>query len=166
MQKIIIKTNKGEICAELYEDKAPLTVANFLAYVDAGFYDGTIFHRVIDSFMIQGGGFTPAMEQKQTRLPVKNEADNGLSNLRGTLAMARTGVVDSATSQFFINLVDNLYLDFQAPTPRAYGYCVFGKVASGMETVDAIAKVRTSDSGRYQNVPVEPVVIESIRKAE
>jgi cyclophilin family peptidyl-prolyl cis-trans isomerase len=141
-------------------------VANFLSYVDSGFYDGTIFHRVIDSFMIQGGGFTPGMEQKQTKLPVKNEANNGLSNLRGTMAMARTGVVDSATSQFFINLVDNLYLDFQAPTPRSYGYCVFGKVVAGMDTVDAIAKVRTSDSGRYQNVPVEPVVIESIRRVE
>ena len=165
MQQIIIETSKGKIVAELDEEKAPATVANFLSYVDDKFYDGTIFHRVIDGFMIQGGGFTPEMRQKATKAPVKNEADNGLANARGTLAMARTMVVDSATCQFFINLVDNGFLNFRAKTPQGYGYCVFGKVTEGMEVVDAIAKVATGNKGMHQNVPVEPVTILSVRRA-
>ncbi len=163
--QIVIDTTMGVITAELYADKAPLTVSNMLAYIDAKFYDGTIFHRVINSFMIQGGGFTRDMIQKKTNPPVKNEADNGLRNERGTLAMARTMIVDSATSQFFINLVDNGgHLDFKAKTDSGYGYCVFGKVVDGMDVVDAIAKTPTSFAGRHQNVPVEPVLINSIRR--
>ena len=162
--QVIIETNKGTITAELYEDKAPVTVKNFLAYVDEKFYDETIFHRVIDKFMIQGGGFTKEMVQKQTKTPIKNEADNGLQNKRGTLAMARTMVVDSATCQFFINLVDNGFLDFRSKTDQGYGYCVFGAVTEGMDVVDAIAKVATGNNGRHQNVPTEPVVIKSIRR--
>ncbi|MBP5511275.1 MAG: peptidyl-prolyl cis-trans isomerase [Kiritimatiellae bacterium] len=165
MQQIVIETSKGKIVAELDAEKAPATVANFLSYVDDKFYDGTIFHRVIDGFMIQGGGFTPEMRQKATKPPVKNEADNGLANARGTLAMARTMVVDSATCQFFINLVDNGFLNFRAKTPREYGYCVFGKVTEGMEVVDAIAKVATGNKGMHQNVPEDPVTILSIRRA-
>ncbi|MCJ7796538.1 MAG: peptidylprolyl isomerase [Thermoleophilia bacterium] len=159
---VLIKTSMGDITAELDADAAPLTVANFLGYVEDGSYDGTIFHRVMAGFMIQGGGFTPDMQQKPTRAPVKNEADNGLKNLRGTLAMARTTVVDSATSQFFINVVDNAFLDFKAATQQGYGYAVFGKVTAGMDVVDAIAAVPTTTSGRSENVPVTPVVIESV----
>jgi cyclophilin family peptidyl-prolyl cis-trans isomerase len=162
--QIIIDTSLGTITAELYPAKAPATVSNLLSYVDAKFYDATIFHRVIDSFMIQGGGFTRDMIQKKNQAPVKNEADNGLRNERGTLAMARTMIVDSATSQFFINLVDNSFLDFKSKTDAGWGYCVFGKVVEGMEVVDKIAKVRTDLSGRLQNVPVEPVIINSIRR--
>jgi len=163
--QIIIDTSMGAITAELYPAKAPATVSNMLAYIDANFYDATIFHRVIDGFMIQGGGFTRDMIQKKNSAPVKNEADNGLHNERGTLAMARTMIVDSATSQFFINLVDNLSnLDFKAKTDAGWGYCVFGKVIEGMDVVDKIAKTPTGFSGRYQNVPVEPVVINSIRR--
>ncbi|MBO4287551.1 MAG: peptidyl-prolyl cis-trans isomerase [Kiritimatiellae bacterium] len=165
MQKIVIETSKGKIVAELDEEKAPATVANFLSYVDDKFYDGTIFHRVIDGFMIQGGGFTPEMQQKATKPPVKNEADNGLANARGTLAMARTMVVDSATCQFFINLVDNGFLNFRSKTPQGYGYCVFGRVTEGMEVVDAIAKVATGFKGMHRDVPVEPVTILSVRRA-
>ncbi len=136
-----------------------------LAYIDAKHYDATIFHRVIDGFMIQGGGFTRDMVQKKTNAPIKNEADNGLRNERGTLAMARTMVVDSATSQFFINLTDNSgHLNFKAKTDAGYGYCVFGKVIEGMDVVDKIAKTPTGNSGRHQNVPLEPVVITSIRR--
>jgi cyclophilin family peptidyl-prolyl cis-trans isomerase len=160
MKQVLLKTTQGDIVIALDEEKAPLTVANFLAYVKDGFYNGTIFHRVIPGFMIQGGGMTADMEQKANGEPIKNEADNGLKNLRGTLAMARTQVVDSATSQFFINLVDNPYLDHQDPSPQGYGYAVFGKVTEGMETVDAIAGVATGNSGMHQNVPVEPVIIE------
>lgn len=163
--RIVIKTSKGDMEADLFEDKAPETVANFLSYVDAKFYDGTVFHRVIPGFMIQGGGFTPDMRQKSTRAPVKNEARNGLSNKRGTLAMARTSVVDSATSQFFVNHADNAFLDFRAPTAQGYGYCVFGEVVSGLETLDAIAKVPTKTVSWYENVPAEPVVILSVRRA-
>jgi cyclophilin family peptidyl-prolyl cis-trans isomerase len=159
---VLIKTSMGDITAELDADAAPLTVANFLSYVEDDSYDGTIFHRVMAGFMIQGGGFTPDMQQKPTRAPVKNEADNGLKNLRGTLAMARTTVVDSATSQFFINVVDNAFLDFKAATQQGYGYAVFGKVTAGMDVVDAIAAVPTTTSGRSENVPVTPVVIESV----
>ena len=164
MQRVAIETSKGKIVVELNEEKAPLTVKNFLSYVDEKFYDETIFHRVIDGFMIQGGGFTQTMTQKRTKAPVRNEAQNGLSNKRGTLAMARTSIVDSATSQFFINLVDNPYLDFRAANDREFGYCVFGRVVEGMDVVDAIAKVRTGDYLPHQNVPVEPVVIRSIRR--
>jgi len=162
--QIIIDTNLGKMTAELDAEKAPVTVSNMLAYVDAQFYDATIFHRVIDGFMIQGGGFTREMVQKKTNAPIKNEADNGLSNTRGTLAMARTMVVDSATSQFFINLIDNHFLDFKAKTDSGWGYCVFGKIVDGMDVVDKIAKVQTGFSERHQNVPVEPVVINSIRR--
>jgi cyclophilin family peptidyl-prolyl cis-trans isomerase len=162
--QIIIDTSLGPIVAELDPSKAPATVSNVLAYIDAKFYDGTIFHRVINGFMIQGGGFTRDMIQKATNPPVKNEADNGLKNARGTLAMARTMIVDSATSQFFINLVDNAYLDFKAKNDREWGYCVFGKVVEGMDVVDRIAQVKTDFSGRHQNVPVDPVMINSVRR--
>lgn len=161
--QIIIDTSMGTITAELYPAKAPATVSNMLAYIDAKFYDATIFHRVIDGFMLQGGGFTRDMIQKKTLAPVKNEADNGLHNERGTLAMARTMIVDSATSQFFINLIDNSFLDFKSKTDAGWGYCVFGKVIDGMDVVDKIAKARTDMSGRFQNVPIEPIVINSIR---
>ena len=152
----------GTITLELDEAKAPATVANFAQYAKDGHYDGTIFHRVIDGFMVQGGGFTRDMNQKKTREPVRNEAMNGLKNRRGTIAMARTMVVDSATSQFFNNLVDNDFLDFQSPTPQGFGYAVFGKVVSGMEVVDAIAKVKTGSAGPHQNVPETPVVIRKV----
>ena len=165
--QILIETTLGEIKAELFADKAPMTVSNILNYVDKKFYDETIFHRVIDGFMIQGGGFTEQMVQKDTDAPVKNEADNGLSNTRGTLAMARTMVVDSATCQFFINLVDrNTFLDHKAKTDRGWGYCVFGKVVEGMEVVDKIAKTPTGNKGRFQDVPTTPVVIKRIRRIE
>lgn len=159
---VLIKTSMGDITAELDADKAPLSVANFLSYVKDGSYDGTIFHRVIPGFMVQGGGFTPDMQQKPTHAPVKNEADNGLKNLRGTLAMARTGVVDSATSQFFINVADSAFLDFKSATPQGYGYAVFGKVTAGMDVVDAIVAAPTATKAPYENVPVTPIVIESI----
>lgn len=165
--QIVIDTSLGVITAELYQDKAPATVSNMLAYIDAKFYDQTIFHRVIDGFMIQGGGFTKDMVQKKTNAPIKNEADNGLRNERGTLAMARTTVVDSATSQFFINLTDNSgHLNFKSKTDAGYGYCVFGKVIEGMDVVDKIAKTPTGFSGRYQNVPVDPVIIKSVRRKD
>jgi len=162
---LIIDTSKGKITLELYPDKAPATVSNMLSYVDAKFYDGTIFHRVIDGFMIQGGGFTCDMLQKRSNAPIKNEADNGLRNERGTIAMARTSFVDSATSQFFINLVDNSRsLNFKAKTDAGYGYCVFGKVIDGMDVVDMIGKSATGISGRHRDVPKEPVIINSIRR--
>jgi cyclophilin family peptidyl-prolyl cis-trans isomerase len=164
---VVIKTSKGTIEVELYPDKAPATVKNFLDYVDAGHYDGTIFHRVITNFMIQGGGFTPDGQQKPTKPPVKNEANNGLKNTRGTLAMARTQVVDSATAQFFINHADNAFLDFKAETPQGFGYCVFGKVTSGMDVVDAIAtaaKTEPKTPGVFQDRPKEDVIIESVKR--
>ena len=157
-----IETSLGDIELELDAAKAPLTVTNFMAYAKAGHYDGTVFHRVIDGFMIQGGGFDKSMDQKETRAPIRNEAMNGLKNDRGTIAMARTMIVDSATSQFFINLVDNEFLNFTSPTPQGFGYAVFGKVTDGMEVVDAIAKVRTGFHGPHQNVPEEPVVIRKV----
>ena len=163
--KVVIETSKGTMEAELWEDKAPKTVANFLRYVDEKFYDGTIFHRVIPGFMIQGGGFTPEMEQKRTHEPVVNEARNRVPNERGTLAMARTNVVDSATSQFFVNHADNAFLDFKAPTAQGFGYCVFGKLTSGFDVLDAIAKVPTTTVSWYENVPATPVVILSVRRA-
>lgn len=162
MKKATIETNLGTITAELDDAKAPITVKNFVEYAKAGHYNGTIFHRVIDGFMIQGGGFTKDMVQKETRDPIKNEAANGLKNDRGTLAMARTMIVDSATSQFFINLVDNDFLNFRSPDMRGFGYAVFGKVTAGMDVVDKIAKVRTGNAGPHQNVPVEPVTIVKI----
>ena len=160
----MINTSKGTFKAELWGDKAPKTVASILGYVDNGFFDGLIFHRVIPGFMIQGGGFTPDMSQKATGEPVRNEADNGALNERGTLAMARTADPHSATAQFFVNLVDNKFLNYTASDAQGYGYCVFGKVVEGMDVVDAIAKVGTGNRGPHQNVPVEPVVILSITR--
>lgn len=159
--KVAIDTNYGTIVLELYPDKAPGTVANFLQYVDSGFYENTIFHRVIDGFMIQGGGFSPDYQQKPVRAPIKNEANNGLSNQRGTIAMARTSQPHSATSQFFINTVDNTRLDYRFETPQGWGYCVFGKVIDGMEVVDEISKTPTGPAGPFNSdAPQAPVVIE------
>ena len=148
---------------QLFDKQAPVSVENFLRYVDEGFFDGTVFHRVIAGFMIQGGGLTADMKDKKGHDPIKNEATNGLKNKRGTLAMARTNDINSATSQFFINLVDNDFLDNKAGN---YGYAVFGRVDSGMEVVDAIAAVKTGNKGRYQDVPTETVTIESARRVE
>ncbi len=160
-----MKTTAGTITLELYPDKAPKTVENFLAYVDAGFYDNTVFHRVIKGFMIQGGGFTKGMTQKETRPPIPNEADNGLKNERGTIAMARTNQPHSATSQFFINLVDNRMLDFRSKNLRGWGYCVFGKVVSGMEAVDTIAKLPTGVRHGHRDVPLEDAIILSVTRS-
>jgi len=159
---VTIKTSKGQITIALDADKAPISTENFLNYVNDDFYAQTIFHRVIPNFMIQCGGFTPEMTQKESRSEIKNEAANGLENLRGTLAMARTQVVDSASSQFFINLADNDFLNHQDKTPNGYGYAVFGKVIEGMEIVDKIAQVATGNSGYHQDVPKEAVIIESV----
>ena len=161
---VTIETSEGAITAELDEAKAPVTVENFLKYVDEGFFDGTIFHRVIKDFMIQGGGFTTDMKEKDTHEPIRNEAGNGLTNQRGTLAMARTSVVNSATSQFFINTVDNAFLNHRDETPRGFGYAVFGRVVDGMDVVDRIRGVPTRTSGHFQDVPAKPVVIQSIRR--
>lgn len=158
--KVLFKTNHGDFTVELYADKAPKTVANFLTYVKEGHYNGTIFHRVISDFMIQGGGFTPDMEQKKTHDPVENEADNGLKNVIGTLAMARTNDPQSATAQFFINTANNDFLDFREKTARAWGYAVFGRVIEGMKTVNDIREVKTGRNGMHQDVPKEPVIIE------
>jgi peptidyl-prolyl cis-trans isomerase B (cyclophilin B) len=157
--RVRLETGKGYIVLELNPAAAPATVANFLTYVKDGFYDGTIFHRVIKGFMIQGGGFTPDLQQKQTREPVRNEADNGLANRRGTVAMARTPDPHSATSQFFINTVDNEFLNFRDKSVQGWGYTVFGRVVEGMETVDAIAAVPTGAARIGRDVPVEPVII-------
>ena len=158
-----IETSMGNIVLELDAVNAPVTVANFLAYANEGFYEGTIFHRVIDGFMIQGGGLNEDMRDKANKkAPIKNEATNGLKNKRGTVAMARTGVVDSATSQFFINIKDNDFLDHTAPTPQGYGYAVFGKVTDGLETVDAIRRVQTGNRGMHQDVPREPITIHKV----
>ncbi len=154
-----LETSMGEIVLELNSEKAPATVANFLQYVKDGFYNGTIFHRVINGFMIQGGGFDAQMNQKPTRAPIKNEADNGLKNAPYTIAMARTQDPHSATSQFFINVVDNKMLNHRDQTIPGWGYCVFGKVIKGKEVVDKIKAVATTTKGMYQNVPVEPVTI-------
>jgi cyclophilin family peptidyl-prolyl cis-trans isomerase len=162
---VVMETSKGTIKIELFPDKAPETVKNFLSYVDDKFYDGTIFHRVIRGFMIQGGGFDPEMRQKQTKAPIKNEASNGLSNARGTIAMARTMDPDSATAQFYINVVDNPALD-AANARDGVGYCVFGKVTEGMDVVDQIRAVQTGVRGGMRDVPVEPVAIKSVRRAE
>jgi peptidyl-prolyl cis-trans isomerase B (cyclophilin B) len=157
---VALDTSHGRIVLELYPDKAPKTVENFLQYVKSGFYDGTIFHRVIPDFMIQGGGFASDMRQKPTRTPIQNEADNRVLNQRGTIAMARTGDPHSATAQFFINLKDNGFLDHTGKNPQGWGYTAFGKVVEGMDVVDKIAKVRTASKGGHENVPSEPVVIE------
>ncbi|MDR1857445.1 MAG: peptidyl-prolyl cis-trans isomerase [Desulfovibrio sp.] len=156
---VVLETTSGEIWLELDAEKAPKTVANFLKYVDDGFYGNTLFHRVIPGFMIQGGGMSPKMEEKDTGAPIANEADNGLPNARGTIAMARTGDPHSATAQFFINLVDNDFLNHSAPTTEGWGYCVFGKVVDGMDIVDKIAKVKTKSHGVHENVPVDMVLI-------
>ena len=157
--RVALETSLGEITIELDPVRAPLTTANFIQYVKEGFYDGTVFHRVIPDFMNQGGGFTPDMEQKQTRSPITNEADNGLVNKRGTIAMARTSAPHSATAQFFINLKDNAFLNHRNKSMSGWGYCVFGRVVSGMNVVDAIAGKPTRTVGMFQNVPVEPIVI-------
>ena len=159
----VIHTSKGEVRLELFADQAPISVDNFISYAKSGFYDGTIFHRVISHFMIQGGGFTADMEKKPTGEPIANEAGNGLSNKRGTIAMARTNDPHSATAQFFINVQDNMNLDYTGQTSSgAWGYAVFGRVTSGMEVVDEIRFVQTTQAGPYSDVPVEPVVIERV----
>ena len=160
---VVFETSYGNFTIELFDKEAPVTVANFLQYVDDGFFNETIFHRVMPGFVIQGGGFTPEMKQKDTRDPIQNEADNGVKNERGTLSMARTQDVNSATSQFFVNLADNAFLD---QGTRDFGYAVFGKVVEGMDVVDEIAKVKTGNSGFHQNVPVEPVVVTLARRAD
>jgi cyclophilin family peptidyl-prolyl cis-trans isomerase len=162
VEQVVIETNYGKITVELDDEKAPLSVANFLSYVDSGHYKDTIFHRVIKDFMIQGGNFTTEMVPKKTTTPIKNEAGNGLRNLRGTIAMARTGVIDSATSQFFINLKDNDFLDHKDNSIRGYGYAVFGKVTGGMDVVDKIGTSPTHTFRQFSDVPVEPVVILNI----
>lgn len=162
--KIALETSKGAIELELDAAKAPITVANFVKYVRKGHYDGLIFHRVIPNFMIQGGGFTPDMQQKETDANIENEAKNGLKNVRGSIAMARTPNPHSASSQFFINLKDNSFLDY--PGQDGWGYCVFGKVSKGLEVVDAIAAVQTANNGRHGDVPVEPVLIKSAKVLE
>ncbi|MBN8440831.1 MAG: peptidyl-prolyl cis-trans isomerase [Thauera sp.] len=159
-----LRTSKGDLVVELFADKAPKSAENFVRYVKDGHYNGTIFHRVIDGFMVQGGGFDAAMNQKPTRAPIDNEAKNGLKNEPGTLAMARTADPHSASSQFFINLVPNTFLDY--PSRDGWGYAVFGKVVKGMDVVEKIAKVQTKNLGPHQNVPAEPVVIESARILE
>ena len=162
--QVEVKTNAGTVVIELYPEKAPTTVENFLQYARDGFFDGTIFHRVIPGFMIQGGGFTADFKQKPTRAPIRNEAENGLKNTIGTVAMARTSDPHSATAQFFINVADTPNLDFRFPTQEGYGYCVFGKVVKGMDVVQRIAKVETGlGPPPYRDVPVKPIVIESVR---
>ncbi len=156
-----LKTNHGDILLDLNAEKAPLTVENFLQYVNDGFFNNTIFHRVIDGFMVQGGGMDPDMKQKTTRAPVKNEADNGLKNEAYTVAMARTSDPHSATAQFFINVANNDFLNHSAPTPNGWGYCVFGKVVEGQDVVDKIKKIRTGNKAGHQDVPTENIVIES-----
>jgi cyclophilin family peptidyl-prolyl cis-trans isomerase len=163
---VVMETSLGKVKIELDQAKAPISVKNFLSYVDGKFYDGTIFHRVISGFIIQGGGFTPDMQQTSTKAPIKNEAGNGLSNKRGTIAMARTNVVDSATAQFFINVVDNNVLDHRDDSPQGFGYAVFGKVIEGMDVVDKIKVVKTGLKMGFQDVPVETVVIKSIKRVQ
>lgn len=164
--QVVLETSLGKITLELYPAKAPITVKNFLSYVDSGFYDGTIFHRVIPGFMIQGGGMTPGLKEKTTQAPVKNEAGNGLSNQRGTIAMARTQVIDSATAQFFINVKDNTFLDHRDNSPSGFGYCVFGKVLQGMEVVDKIVASPTKTVGFHEDVPVEDILIIKAKRLE
>ena len=161
---VLISTSLGDITVELYNDRAPVSVQNFLQYANDGFYTGTVFHRVISGFMIQGGGFTTDMVEKPTRPPIRNEATNGLTNVRGTLAMARTEALRSATAQFFINIADNrVKLDHHGFSPEDFGYAVFGRVLSGLEVCDRIAAVKTRTNGPHEDVPVEPVVIKAVR---
>jgi cyclophilin family peptidyl-prolyl cis-trans isomerase len=162
--KVVMETSEGKITIELWADKAPASVENFLRYTDEKFYDGTIFHRVIGNFMIQGGGMTADMQRKATHEPIKNEAAQELKNDRGTVAMARTQAVDSATSQFFINVVNNAFLNHRDKTPRGFGYAVFGEVVEGMDVVDKIKNVKTTVAGPNRDVPETPVVIKSVRR--
>jgi cyclophilin family peptidyl-prolyl cis-trans isomerase len=164
--QVVMETSMGTVKIELFKDKAPISTRNFLSYVKDAYYDGTIFHRVIKSFMVQGGGMDVDMQPKKTKFAIKNEATNGLKNTRGTLAMARTSVVDSATSQFFINVVDNAFLDHTGKTPDRFGYAVFAQVVEGMDVVDAIREVKTGNKNGHGDVPVEPVFINSIRLIE
>lgn len=163
---VTFHTNHGDIVIKTFDDKAPVTVENFLSYCREGFYNNTIFHRVIDGFMIQGGGFEPGMKQKATKAQIKNEANNGLKNTRGTLAMARTNDPHSATAQFFINVVDNDFLNFRSERPEGWGYCVFAEVVEGMDVVDKIKGVATGNSGFHRDVPREDVVIEKVTVSE
>lgn len=160
--QVVVDTNRGSFVIELYPEKAPKTVANFMQYINTGFYKGTIFHRVINRFMIQGGGFTPDMAEKETRAPIINEAGNGLTNDIGTIAMARTSDPNSATSQFFINLENNQFLNYQSPDPELIGYCVFGRVLKGMDVVREIASSPTGNVGPYSDVPKESIIINGI----
>ena len=162
--RVVLETSEGKIVLELYMEKTPETVQNFLGYIDSEFYSGTIFHRVIPNFMIQGGGFATDMKKKSTRAPIRNEADKGLRNDRGTIAMARTNDPHSATAQFFINTAKNDFLNFKNKTEQGWGYAVFGKVVEGMDTVDAISAVKTTSRGQYRDVPVKPVVIKSVSR--
>lgn len=164
--RVLMETSMGNVTIELFKDKAPISVKNFLSYVKDGYYDGLIFHRVIPTFMIQGGGMDADMQQKKTKFAIKNEATNKLSNKRGTLAMARTAIVDSATSQFFINVADNPFLDNKGKRPEDFGYAVFGQVVDGMDVVDAIKGVKTGSKAGHSDVPVEPVFINSIKTIE
>ena len=164
--KVRIETSAGDIVIELDAEKAPISTENFLGYVNDGFYTDTIFHRVIKDFMVQGGGMNSDLSPKQTKAPIKNEADNGLSNDRGTVAMARTQIVDSATAQFFVNTVDNSFLNHQSPTPQGYGYAVFGKVVEGMDVVDAIREVKTGNHNMHQDVPLEAITIQATSVVE
>jgi peptidyl-prolyl cis-trans isomerase B (cyclophilin B) len=164
--QVLMETSMGSVKIELFKEKAPISVRNFLSYVNEGFFDGLIFHRVISSFMIQGGGFDQNMIQKKTKFAIKNEAANGLSNKCYTLAMARTNMVDSATSQFFINVVDNAFLDYRGKNPDQFGYAVFGQVIEGMDVVDAIKGVKTGNKGGHSDVPLEPVTINSMKLCE
>ncbi len=163
---VLMETSSGDMLLELFDDKAPESVRNFLSYVDEGFYDNTIFHRVINDFMIQGGGLTMRMEEKPTKAPIVNEAANGLKNVRGSLAMARTSDVHSATAQFFINVVDNPELDHQDDSPEGFGYCVFGQVIEGMDVVDKIKKLKTKAVGEHGNVPLDMVLITGASRFE
>lgn len=163
---VTLHTNHGDITLELFADKAPATVANFLDYCRSGHYNNTIFHRVINGFMIQGGGFEPGMKQKDTNAPIKNEANNGVSNAIGTIAMARTSEPHSASAQFFINVANNTFLDFKSETVQGWGYCVFGKVTAGMDVVDKIKGVATTRSGYHADVPAEDVIINSVTISE
>jgi len=164
--QVLMETSMGNVKIELFKDKAPISVRNFLSYVKEAYYDGLIFHRVIKGFMVQGGGLDVDMNPKKTKFAIKNEADNGLKNTRGTLAMARTNMVDSATSQFFVNVVDNAFLDHTGKTPDRFGYAVFAQVIEGMDVMDAIREVKTGNKGGHQDVPVEPVFINSIKIVE
>ncbi|MEH6462583.1 MAG: peptidylprolyl isomerase [Shewanella psychromarinicola] len=159
---ITLHTNFGDITLQLNAEKAPITAANFMQYVEDGFFDGTIFHRVIDGFMVQGGGFTEEMSQKSVKASIKNEANNGLSNRKGTVAMARTSDPHSATAQFFFNVNDNTFLDFKSETSQGWGYCVFGEVVEGLDIIEKIKNVATGNNGMHQDVPLEAIVIKSV----